>query len=88
MGIRGLMTYMMHSSSMKKHKLRKTRVIIDASNLVFFIYDEHKLIWKFGGEYESFDNVLVNFFERLKLCELVPFMIFDGCYDIEVIQWI
>lgn len=85
MGVKGLMTYMLDdSSALKPHKLRNTRVIIDGNNLLHSIHHAHNIVWQFGGEYDSFDKALVKFFDRLTLCELEPFVVFDGCYDAEV----
>ena len=67
---------------LQNYLLHNTRIVIDGNNLLFFLYFRHKIPVVFGGEYLRYENVVRDFFQKLESCDVLPFVIFDGCDDI------
>ena len=67
---------------LQNYQLHNTRIIVDGNNLLFFLYFQHKIPVSFGGEYLHYENIIRDFFQKLLSCDVLPFVIFDGCDDI------
>ncbi|XP_060596042.1 protein asteroid homolog 1-like [Ruditapes philippinarum] len=85
MGVRGLQTYIRKNRNKEKflsdYTLRDTKLIIDGSNLVYFLYQFFEIPFKFGGDYDHFARECGDFFSSLKRLRVEPIVIFDGADD-------
>ncbi|XP_078275880.1 single-strand DNA endonuclease ASTE1-like isoform X2 [Rhinoraja longicauda] len=82
MGIHGLMSYIGENHQFFNNiKLQNTRIVIDGNNLFHRLYFDSGLDLKYGGEYDSFTDVIRKFFEALSLCNISSYVVFDGGCD-------
>ncbi|XP_038652487.1 protein asteroid homolog 1 [Scyliorhinus canicula] len=82
MGIHGLMTYIGENHTFFNNvKLQNTKIVIDGNNLFHRLYFDSGLDLKHGGEYDLFTDVICKFFEALSLCNITPYVVFDGGCD-------
>ncbi|XP_062925701.1 protein asteroid homolog 1 [Mobula hypostoma] len=82
MGIHGLMSYIGENHQFFDNiKLQNTRIIIDGNNLFHRLYFDSHLDLNYGGEYDSFTDIICKFFEALSLCNISPYVVFDGGCD-------
>ena len=80
MGIRGLTTYVNTLENQgqvwESYNLRDTNLVIDGGGLYYHICNGLNV--KFGGQYDEFKNKLKEFFSKLQLNNVVPYVVFDG----------
>ncbi|XP_043575527.1 protein asteroid homolog 1-like isoform X1 [Chiloscyllium plagiosum] len=82
MGIQGLMTYVGENHNFFNNvKLQNTKIVIDGNNLFHRLYFDSGIDLKHGGEYDLFTDVICKFFEALSLCNIAPYVVFDGGCD-------
>ncbi|KAM4821214.1 single-strand DNA endonuclease ASTE1 [Thomomys bottae] len=83
MGIRGLMSFVEdHSEFFTDLKLRDTKLIIDGFALFHRLCFNSNLELRYGGDYDSFADVVQKFFESLFACNICPYVVLDGGCDI------
>ncbi|XP_036049411.1 protein asteroid homolog 1 isoform X2 [Onychomys torridus] len=84
MGIRGLMSFVEDYSNefFTDLKLRDTKIIIDGYSLFHRLCFNSDLELRYGGDYDSFANVVQKFFESLFACHICPYVVLDGGCDI------
>ncbi|XP_075861500.1 single-strand DNA endonuclease ASTE1 [Microcebus murinus] len=84
MGIRGLMSFVEDHSNefFTDLKLRDTKIIIDGYALFHRLCFNSNLELRYGGDYDSFTDVVQNFFESLFACNIHPYVVLDGGCDI------
>ncbi|XP_018319587.1 protein asteroid [Agrilus planipennis] len=84
MGVRGLTAFISQNCE-KYHEdiqLHDTELIIDGNNIACQLYKWHCTKNDcFGGDYDKFAEVIYNFFDILKVCNVTPIIIFDGGYE-------
>ncbi|XP_051871456.1 protein asteroid homolog 1 [Pristis pectinata] len=82
MGIHGLMSYVGENNHFFDNiKLQNTRIVVDGNNLFHRLYFDSRLDLKYGGEYDLFTDIICKFFEALALCNISPYVLFDGGCD-------
>ncbi|XP_041039685.1 protein asteroid homolog 1 isoform X1 [Carcharodon carcharias] len=82
MGIHGLMTYIGENHIFFNNvKVQDTKIVIDGNNLFHRLYFDSGLDLEHGGEYDLFTDVICKFFEALSLCNITPYVVFDGGCD-------
>lgn len=86
MGVRGLATFLDSYSNTKYAKrvfVRDCPVVIDGYNLVYHLYQTSKgsTSHLVGGDYKNYATEVRLFFQKLKNCEIIPIVIFDGAYE-------
>ncbi|KAG5842389.1 hypothetical protein ANANG_G00177150 [Anguilla anguilla] len=83
MGVQGLTSYMEENRRLffKDLKLSNTTLVIDGCSLYFRLYFTSGLDQQRGGDYDSFANLIQQFFEALSTCNIRPFVLLDGGID-------
>ncbi|KAJ8334590.1 hypothetical protein SKAU_G00402290 [Synaphobranchus kaupii] len=83
MGVHGLTSYMEGNRKQffKDLKLRNTTLVIDGCSLFFRLYFTSGLDQQHGGDYDSFSNLIQQFFEALSSCNISPVVLLDGGID-------
>ncbi|XP_061111891.1 protein asteroid homolog 1-like [Conger conger] len=83
MGVRGLTSYIEGNKKQfyEGRKLKNTKLVIDGNNLLCNLYIKSGLDQRHGGDYESFANIIQQFFETLTTCNIEPFVVMDGAID-------
>ncbi|XP_058061052.1 protein asteroid [Anopheles bellator] len=84
MGVRGLTTFIGTNAEvyLKPHELHDTALVIDGDNLCVQLFKKSTLkCSSFGGNYDSYYRVVFDFFEMLKACNVVPYVLLDGGYE-------
>ncbi|XP_048190869.1 protein asteroid homolog 1 isoform X2 [Perognathus longimembris pacificus] len=84
MGIRGLMSFVEDHSNefFTDLKLRDTKLVIDGYALFHRLCFNSNLELRYGGDYDSFADVVQKFFESLFACNIRPYVVLDGGCDI------
>ncbi|XP_076986224.1 single-strand DNA endonuclease ASTE1 isoform X2 [Tamandua tetradactyla] len=84
MGIRGLMSFVDDHSNefFTDLKLRDTKIIIDGYALFHRLCFNSDLELRYGGDYDSFTDIVQKFFESLFACKICPYVVLDGGCDI------
>ncbi|XP_055984939.1 protein asteroid homolog 1 [Sorex fumeus] len=84
MGVRGLMSFVEdHSRELFADvKLRNTKIVIDGYSLFYRLCFNSNLELRYGGEYDSFADVVQDFFESLSACHIYPYVVLDGGCDL------
>ncbi|XP_007935600.1 protein asteroid homolog 1 [Orycteropus afer afer] len=84
MGIRGLMSFVEdhRNEFFTDLKLRDTKIIIDGYALFHRLCFNSNLELQYGGDYDSFTDVVQEFFESLFACNICPYVVLDGGCDI------
>ncbi|KAM9601133.1 single-strand DNA endonuclease ASTE1 isoform 1-T2 [Trichechus inunguis] len=84
MGIRGLMSFVEdhRNEFFTDLKLRDTKIIIDGYALFHRLCFDSNLELRYGGDYDSFTDVVQEFFESLFACNICPYVVLDGGCDI------
>lgn len=87
MGVRGLQTFLKNNPQLsQKLNLSNTSLVIDANNLLCFLYhdlcrgtkSEHLGCDRYGGDFVAYDQIIRNFFQTLDACNITPILVFDG----------
>uniref|UniRef100_UPI00398E6023 single-strand DNA endonuclease ASTE1-like isoform X2 n=1 Tax=Pristiophorus japonicus TaxID=55135 RepID=UPI00398E6023 len=82
MGIHGLMSYIGENRNFFNNvKLQNTKIVIDGNNLFHRLYFDSLIDLQHGGDYDSFTDVICKFFDALSLCNIAPYVVFDGGCD-------
>lgn len=82
MGVRGLVAFMKSQPAfIEKHRLRDTKLVIDANNLYHFIYFNYYVPFKCGGDYHLFAAKIKLFFQMFQKCGISVYLVFDGGYE-------
>ncbi|MBN3305539.1 ASTE1 protein, partial [Amia calva] len=82
MGVQGFTSYVEENQQFFNDlKLRNTKIIIDGSSLYFRLYFTSGLDQQHGGDYDSFADLVQQFFEALSACNISPFVVLDGGID-------
>uniref|UniRef100_H0V617 Asteroid homolog 1 n=1 Tax=Cavia porcellus TaxID=10141 RepID=H0V617_CAVPO len=84
MGIRGLMSFVEDHNNefFIDLKLRDTKIVIDGYALFHRLCFNSNLELRYGGDYDSFAEVVQKFFESLFSCNICPYVVLDGGCDI------
>ncbi|KAL4691896.1 hypothetical protein H8957_003031 [Semnopithecus entellus] len=84
MGIRGLMSFVEDHSNefFTDLKLRDTKIVIDGYALFHRLSFSSNLELRYGGDYDSFADIVQKFFESLFACNICPYVVLDGGCDI------
>ncbi|XP_046956094.1 protein asteroid homolog 1 isoform X2 [Lynx rufus] len=84
MGIRGLMSFVEDHSNefFTDLKVRDTKIVIDGYALFHRLCFNSNLELRYGGDYDSFADVVQKFFESLFACNICPYVVLDGGCDI------
>ena len=81
MGIQGLTTFVdAHSHLLTDFELHDTKVVIDGNNLFHFLYYHFSIGPMFGGDYDVYAKGIRFYFNRLRECNIEPYVVFDGAY--------
>lgn len=88
MGVKGLQSFLKANDRYlaQKVNLNNTNLVIDANNLLCLIYTKECLDRKseqykndtYGGDLVFYGQVVREFFENLKKCDITPVLVFDG----------
>ncbi|XP_026766939.2 protein asteroid homolog 1-like [Pangasianodon hypophthalmus] len=83
MGVRGLHSYIERNSDLLKTCwFRESKLIIDGSNLYYFLYFRSDLDQAHGGDYDGFEKIVTQFFKNLRICDIEPYVVLDGGTDV------
>ncbi|XP_041843669.1 protein asteroid homolog 1 [Melanotaenia boesemani] len=82
MGVQGLASFMeTHGRIYLDVQFRKSRLVIDGSNLVHQLYFSSGLDQNHGGEYAAFEELTESFITALRTCGIAPYVVLDGGSD-------
>ena len=84
MGVKGLTTYLARHSEkyLDPFELHDSDLVIDGDNICFMIFMKSEVKTSiFGGNYDHFFRAVVDFFDLLKKCNVVAYVIMDGGYE-------
>ncbi|ELT96880.1 hypothetical protein CAPTEDRAFT_34308, partial [Capitella teleta] len=82
MGVGGLTTFLDNNPSLLiDKKLHNQRILIDGSNLFFFLYSYFSVPHEFSGDYDTYSAKVRYFFETLISCGIDAYVILDGNCD-------
>lgn len=85
MGIRGLTTFIQSRSHlyMDRFELHDTNFVIDGNAVACQLYRWHCTYANdcFGGDYDKYGKVILDFFQLLFDCNITPYVVFDGGYE-------
>ncbi|KAG7458052.1 hypothetical protein MATL_G00233750 [Megalops atlanticus] len=82
MGVQGLTSYVEGNRQFfKELKLRNTTLVIDGCSLYFRLYFTSGLDQQHGGDYDSFADLVRQFFEALSVCDIRAVVVLDGGID-------
>ncbi|XP_049622519.1 protein asteroid homolog 1 [Suncus etruscus] len=83
MGIRGLTSFVEdHSNELFTDvKFWNSKLIIDGYSLFYRLCFSSHLELQYGGDYDSFADVVQDFFESLFTCHIYPYVVLDGGCD-------
>lgn len=85
MGIRGLTTFIQSRSHlyMDSYELHDTNLVIDGNAIACQLYRWHTIGINdcFGGDYDKYGKVILDFFQLLFDCNITPYVVFDGGYE-------
>lgn len=85
MGLKGFTTFVDDNSELllTHVNISDTKIIIDGSNLMYFIYRVFRYNSRFGGDYNEYRQTVDYFFQNLKTCKITPIIVMDGCQNID-----
>ncbi|XP_045216978.2 uncharacterized protein LOC123566724 [Mercenaria mercenaria] len=83
MGVRGLRSFIREKRDkfLIDFKLQNTKLIIDGSNLLYFLHLHYEDENVYGGNYDHFSKRCKDFFKTLLKCNITPVVVFDGADD-------
>ncbi|XP_061111896.1 protein asteroid homolog 1-like [Conger conger] len=83
MGVRALTSYIEGNKKQfyEERKLKNTKLVIDGNSLLCNFHVKSGLDQRHGGDYESFANIIQQFFDALTTCNIKPFVVMDGAID-------
>ncbi|XP_063218240.1 protein asteroid isoform X2 [Bacillus rossius redtenbacheri] len=89
MGIRGLTTYVEQRSDQlfETFQLKDCSLVIDGNSLVAQLYQRvYKAHSAFGGDYDAYADSVRHFFNVLRKCNVIPFILLDGGYEVKKLK--
>ncbi|KAK3085215.1 hypothetical protein FSP39_000049 [Pinctada imbricata] len=82
MGIRGLTTYMHNQQQFfRNHRLCNTKLVIDGNSIKHFMFNHQTTDFVHGGDYDEIDQQINEFFQKLRMCNISPYVMLDGGFD-------
>lgn len=84
MGVRGLTTYIAENADryFEPFELHDCKLVIDGDSLSSQLYkSSSQCNSAFGGDYDQYYRHICNFFQMLKQCSVVPYVLLDGGYQ-------
>uniref|UniRef100_A0A182XCH0 Asteroid domain-containing protein n=1 Tax=Anopheles quadriannulatus TaxID=34691 RepID=A0A182XCH0_ANOQN len=84
MGVRGLTTFIEKNAAvyLKPHELHDTNLVIDGDNLCVQLFKRsQKGGLALGGNYDAYYRTVVDFFDKLQLVNVIPYVLLDGGYE-------
>lgn len=82
MGVRGLATYIdKNQNVLQDFDLRDSPLVIDGNNLYYALYHGLKTGHASNGDYHIFAKAIRKFFQHLRECDIVPYVVLDGAYE-------
>uniref|UniRef100_A0A182WHI2 XPG N-terminal domain-containing protein n=1 Tax=Anopheles minimus TaxID=112268 RepID=A0A182WHI2_9DIPT len=84
MGVRGLTTFIGANAAvyLKPHELHDTKLVIDGDNLCVQLFKRSQnSSVPLGGNYDVYYRIVVDFFEKLRLVNVTPYVLLDGGYE-------
>ena len=79
MGIRGLSDFLDQNFKFPKVNLKEFKtLVIDGNNICHKLYQDEKIDWKLGGEYQDFLEVVHRFFDGICKAGVTPIVVVDG----------
>nr|XP_023694795.1 protein asteroid homolog 1-like [Paramormyrops kingsleyae] len=82
MGVRGLYSYVMGKKDFfQEVKVQDTKLIIDGSNILYYLAFWPTLDLQHGGDYDALADTIRIFFKALSICKIKPFVVLDGGKD-------
>ncbi|XP_055066941.2 single-strand DNA endonuclease ASTE1-like [Misgurnus anguillicaudatus] len=85
MGVLGLRSYIEDQTSLLEYlPFRDSKLIIDGCNLYNKLYFQNRYIELdqiHGGEYDTFEDLITQFFSNLRDCDIQPYVVIDGGGD-------
>lgn len=84
MGILGLTTFVNCNPQLtEEFPLHSTRVVIDGNSLYHFIFEDTRMDFYHGGDYDQYAFEITEFFRLLHSCNIELYVVFDGgtCND-------
>ncbi|XP_035772950.1 protein asteroid-like [Anopheles albimanus] len=84
MGVRGLTTFIETNAEayLKPFELHDTPLVIDGDSLCAQLFSKtNQKITPFGGHYDAYFRQVVDFFDMLQACRIVPYVLLDGGYE-------
>ncbi|XP_076297928.1 protein asteroid-like isoform X1 [Lasioglossum baleicum] len=90
MGIRGLTSYINRCSRncLQDYELQNTYLVIDGNNIYRQLYYKYMGTTSSlcGGDYNVYEEVVINFFNNLLACKVIPLVLLDGGNEISMID--
>ena len=87
MGVFTLTTFMVNNPQLFcDYKLRNRKLVIDGNNLYNIMFYDSNIDYQHGGDYLQYSMYVADFFNKLKLCGLEPYVVFDGGHDTDDIK--
>ena len=81
MGVSGLTGFIDDNPKLlTDYNLHDCRLVIDGNNLYHFIYYRFNVGYLYGGDYDIYAKCIRLFFRALDICNVTPFVVFDGGY--------
>ncbi|XP_052895249.1 protein asteroid [Anopheles moucheti] len=84
MGVRGLTTFIGANAAvyLKPYELHDSKLVIDGDNLCLQLFkrSQNRGV-ALGGNYDVYYRIVVDFFEKLKLVNVTPYVLLDGGYE-------
>ncbi|XP_016374963.1 protein asteroid homolog 1-like [Sinocyclocheilus rhinocerous] len=89
MGVRGLKTYIesRNRNDLRSWAFRDKQLIIDGCNLYYTLYYDCNLDQMHGGDYDAFEELIIQFFKNLRACAIRPYVVLDGGADHTDKKW-
>ncbi|XP_053661666.1 protein asteroid [Anopheles marshallii] len=84
MGVRGLTTFIGANAAvyLKPFELHDSKLVIDGDNLCLQLFKRSQnSAVALGGNYDVYYRIVVDFFEKLKLVNVTPYVLLDGGYE-------
>ncbi|XP_071154025.1 single-strand DNA endonuclease ASTE1-like [Mytilus edulis] len=83
MGVQGLTTIVNRKETIlfEDQIFSDTKLVIDGDNLFSFLYVNHNIDLKHGGNYDVFARKIEAFFNALKSNQICSYVVMDGGYD-------
>lgn len=86
MGVRGLTTYVAEHADryLVPFELYNCNVVIDGDSLTCYLYKSVNSA--FGGDYDHYFRAVCNFFNTLNQCNVTPYVLLDGGYELKKVN--